>query len=165
MRKILLLILIFVLVAIVILAQFRIFAGKAPADLGVVKSHLGHTLKPPSTTQNSVSSQAEFFSKTEANVEYAKMEPFNYKGDGKAAMATLKEVINTNFKEAQLISENEAYLHYEFKSGLMKFIDDVEFLLNENENYIHFRSASRLGRKDFGKNRERMEAIRRKFSQ
>lgn len=161
--KIMLLILIATAIAIVaviiILAQVGIFTGKVPQDLGVEKNRL----KAPSATENSVSSQAEFFNKTEANVEYAKIEPFNYKGSGKAAIVTLKEVISTNFKEARLVSETETYLQYEFKSSLMKFIDDVEFLLNENENYIHFRSASRTGRKDFGKNRERMEEIRKKF--
>lgn len=153
------LILIAILTIIFLIAQLGLFSGRAPTDLGVEKNRL----RPPSKTQNSVSSQAEFFYKSDADTTYAKIEPFNYKGSGKAALTTLKEVISTNFNEAKFITENETYLRYEFKSGLMKFTDDVEFLLNENENYIHFRSASRLGQKDFGKNRERMEEIRKKF--
>ena len=39
-------------------------------------------------------------------------------------------------------------------------MDDVEFLLDEGASVIHVRSASRLGRKDFGVNRARIEAIR-----
>ena len=145
--------------AILLIAHLGLFSGPAPTDLGVEKNRL----KPPSETQNSVSSQAEFFLNSNADASYAKIDPFNYRGSGKAAFAALKEVISANFKEAKLITEKENYLHYEFKTDLIKFTDDVEFLLNENENYIHFRSASRLGRKDFGKNRERMEEIRKKF--
>jgi uncharacterized protein (DUF1499 family) len=36
----------------------------------------------------------------------------------------------------------------------------VEFLLDPAARVIHVRSASRLGRRDFGTNRERIEAIR-----
>ena len=41
----------------------------------------------------------------------------------------------------------------------MHYIDDVEFLFSDAEKVIHFRSASRIGRKDLGKNRNRMEKI------
>lgn len=157
--KILLLIIITIVAGVLILSQIGIFSAKAPINLGAENNRLS----APSNTKNSVSSQAEFFSKTDANVEYAKIPPLNYRGGGKAALAKLKELISADFKEAMLIEEKENYLRYEFKSGLMKFTDDVEFLLNEGENYIHFRSASRLGRNDFGKNRERMEEIRKKF--
>jgi uncharacterized protein (DUF1499 family) len=46
----------------------------------------------------------------------------------------------------------------------MGFVDDVEFLLDEKARVIHVRSASRLGRKDFGVNRERIEAIRARMA-
>lgn len=120
-------------------------------------------LKAPSENENSVSSQAYYFNKTQANVDYAQVEPLNYRGTGKAAIVNLKKMLGADFKEAILIEESENYLRYEFKTRLMKFTDDVEFLLNESENYIHFRSASRIGQNDFGRNRECMEEIRKKF--
>jgi uncharacterized protein (DUF1499 family) len=43
-------------------------------------------------------------------------------------------------------------------------VDDVEFVFDEGAKQIHFRSASRLGRKDFGVNRKRMEEIRAAFA-
>ena len=49
-------------------------------------------------------------------------------------------------------------------SKLLKFTDDVEFVLDEPASVIHMRSASRLGRKDLGANRTRLEAIRNKFN-
>lgn len=42
----------------------------------------------------------------------------------------------------------------------MGFVDDVEFLLDAGARVIHVRSASRLGRRDFGVNRARIEALR-----
>jgi|GEM_PF-262910 len=159
-QLILFLVLIFAVpVFIIILAQAGLFSGSAPTNLGVVNNRLQVPLKG----NNSVSSQADFFNKSEANIEYAKIEPLNYKGNGQAALILIKESISIKFKEATLISEKENYLHYEFKTSLMKLIDDVEFFLHEQENYIHFRSASRLDLNDLGRNRKRMEEIRKFF--
>ena len=141
-------------------ARFQLFSGSVPDDLGVISGRL----KAPSINENSVSSQAELFFETDANVVYAKMDPLNYKRDGRAALVKLKQLILSDFPEGRLIEEKETYLRYEFKTYIMNFTDDVEFLLNEKDNYIHFRSASRIGRKDLGKNRARMEAIRKKFA-
>ena len=60
----------------------------------------------------------------------------------------------------KLIAEDEAYLHYEFTSRLLRFVDDVEFVFDEGTKTIHFRSASRIGYGDHGANRDRMEEIR-----
>ena len=60
----------------------------------------------------------------------------------------------------KLVKEEEAYLHYEFTSLLLRFVDDVEFLLDDEMKTVHFRSASRTGHGDFGVNRRRMEDIR-----
>ena len=46
----------------------------------------------------------------------------------------------------------------------MRFVDDVEFRHDSAGQVIHVRSASRLGRRDFGVNRERIEAIRDRFT-
>jgi uncharacterized protein (DUF1499 family) len=43
-------------------------------------------------------------------------------------------------------------------------VDDGEFLLDRERSVIHLRSASRLGYSDLGKNRSRIEEIRREFS-
>ena len=147
-------------VIVFILAQLGLFSGQAPSDLGISNEKL----KAPSRTENSVSSQARFFENTDANVGYAKMPAYDYRGDAKSALSELKKVISADFPEAQLVTESENYLRYEFKTKLMKFTDDVEFLLVDSEKSIHFRSASRLGRRDLGKNRARMESIREKFS-
>jgi uncharacterized protein (DUF1499 family) len=60
----------------------------------------------------------------------------------------------------KLIEEDETYLHYEFTSLLLRFVDDVEFLFDDETKTIHFRSASRTGYGDLGVNRKRMEQVR-----
>jgi uncharacterized protein (DUF1499 family) len=45
----------------------------------------------------------------------------------------------------------------------MRFVDDVEFLLDEGKSVIHVRSASRVGHSDLGVNRKRIEAIRQRW--
>jgi len=59
-----------------------------------------------------------------------------------------------------LSRKDETYLHYEATSLLLRFVDDVEFLLDDETKTIHFRSASRTGYGDLGVNRKRMEQVR-----
>jgi uncharacterized protein (DUF1499 family) len=42
----------------------------------------------------------------------------------------------------------------------MRFVDDAEFWFDPVKGVIQARSASRLGREDFGVNRARIESIR-----
>lgn len=49
--------------------------------------------------------------------------------------------------------------HYEARSLVLRFVDDVEFFFNDAAQQVHFRSASRVGRGDFGVNRRRMQRI------
>ena len=63
-----------------------------------------------------------------------------------------------------IITKQDNYLYAEFQTKVLKFIDDVEFVLDESASVIQMRSASRLGRKDLGANRNRLEVVRRKFN-
>jgi len=85
--------------------------------------------------------------------------PYIYSKAISEAKAALKAVIAA-LPRTKLIQDEEQYLHYEFTSLLLGFIDDVEFLFDEDAKTIHFRSASRVGYGDFGVNRRRMEGIR-----
>jgi len=59
---------------------------------------------------------------------------------------------------ATVVSEKENYLYAEFRSKLLGYVDDVEFFYDGNA--IQVRSASRLGRRDFNVNRNRVEQLR-----
>jgi uncharacterized protein (DUF1499 family) len=85
--------------------------------------------------------------------------PFRYQKNTAEAQATLKRLV-LELPRVTLVEEEEAYLHFEFTSLLLRFVDDVEFLFDAPTKTVHFRSASRIGYGDFGVNRRRMEDIR-----
>src|SRR5712691_4808750 len=85
--------------------------------------------------------------------------PFRYRKSRAEAKEALKEVIRS-LPRTKLVEEDESYLHYEFTSLLLRFVDDVEFLFDDETKTIHFRSASRTGYGDLGVNRKRMEQVR-----
>jgi uncharacterized protein (DUF1499 family) len=86
--------------------------------------------------------------------------PFAYRKSRAEAKEALKAAI-VLLRRTKLVEEDEAYLHFEFTSRLLRFVDDVEFVIDDESKTIHFRSASRIGYGDHGVNRDRMEEIRR----
>ena len=78
------------------------------------------------------------------------------------AWPRLRQIIE-GLPRTRIVSADENYLHVEFTTALLRFVDDVEFLRDSERGVIHVRSASRIGHADFGANRKRMEAIREKF--
>jgi uncharacterized protein (DUF1499 family) len=108
-------------------------------------------LPPCPNSPNCVSTQA-------ADERHA-IAPFRYRKSRAEAKETMKTVIRS-LPRIKLVEEGESYLHYEFTSLLLRFVDDVEFLFDDEAKTIHFRSASRTGYGDFGVNRRRMEQVR-----
>ena len=113
-------------------------------------------LSPCPSSPNCVSTQAQ-----DAGHAIA---PFLYRKSRAEAKEALKEVIRS-LPRTKLVEENESYLHYEFTSLLLRFVDDVEFLFDDDTKTIHFRSASRTGYGDLGVNRTRMEQVRALMAQ
>lgn len=64
----------------------------------------------------------------------------------------------------RIVQQETDYLHVEFRSRILGFVDDVEFLWDEDAGQLHFRSASRVGYSDLGANRSRMERFRELFA-
>ena len=129
----------------------RLLPGKRPTDLGARDGKL----KRPPRSPNCVHSQLG--KGTQA------IEPLRYKGDPTEAMRRLQKVI-ADMPRTKVVTSEGLYMHVEFESALLGYVDDVEFLGNPQESVIHVRSASRLGHSDLGANRKRVEAIRRAFS-
>jgi uncharacterized protein (DUF1499 family) len=90
------------------------------------------------------------------------MDPIPYSGSLAESRAKLIEVLR-NYPRTRIVREEPDYLKAECRSAFFHFVDDVEFLFDDAAKRIHFRSASRLGRKDFGVNRKRMEEITAAF--
>ena len=148
--------LLLVLVAAAIAAgQTGMLHGKPPDDLGV---HAGK-LKPPSMTENSVSSQAGLYPDHPQRL-YASAPPLALRGDGPATMAKLKGVVQA-MPGAKLVKSEPDYLYAQYTTRWMKFVDDVEFWYDPEAKAIQVRSASRLGQRDMGVNRQRVEDVRK----
>lgn len=147
-----------VLAAIVlalVAAQVGLLSGQRPGDLGVKDGRL----KPPSSTRNSVSSQAALIPDHPQRT-YASIEPLPFKAGGAAAsMQTLAVVLGT-MPGGTIVEQRPEYLYAQAQTRWLKFVDDVEFWANPASGVIELRSASRLGREDFGVNRQRIEKIR-----
>ena len=60
----------------------------------------------------------------------------------------------------QIVAESANYLHAECSSAVFGFVDDLELHLRRQSGLIAVRSASRLGYRDFGVNRKRVEKLR-----
>ena len=123
------------------------FDWRRPRNLGVI----GGRLSPCRRTPNSVSSQAD-----PADKEHY-VAPIPFKGD---AIAAVRKAVES-MPRARIISADSHYLYAEFRSALLGYVDDVEF--HYDGSVIHVRSASRLGRRDFGVNRARVEELRKRI--
>ncbi|RPH81119.1 MAG: DUF1499 domain-containing protein [Nitrospiraceae bacterium] len=113
-------------------------------------------LEPCPSSPNCVSTQGQD--------EGHSISPFRYRKSRAEAKEALKEVIRS-LPRTKLVEEDASYLHYEFTSLLLRFVDNVEFLFDDDTKTIHFRSASRTGYGDLGVNRARMEQVRALVSQ
>jgi uncharacterized protein (DUF1499 family) len=121
------------------------FSGTRPDNLGVKDGRFAACKPSP----NCVSSQAD-----PADQEHY-IAPLAFAG----TMRELRRAVES-MERAAVIREEGNYLYAEYTSKLMGFVDDVELLLDEKARLVHVRSASRLGRRDFGVNRERVEKLR-----
>jgi uncharacterized protein (DUF1499 family) len=134
--------------------QAGLFRSSAPTDLGV---H-GGKLKPPSKTDNSVSSQAGLHPDHPQRLA-AQIAPLALLGDGPATIARIRSVVEA-MPGAKVVKSDADYLYAQFTTPLMKFVDDTEFWYDPTARVIQVRSASRIGEGDMGANRKRIEAVR-----
>ena len=155
------LILKWVLIALVVVVlgavgagQAGLFQSTAPNDLGVRDGKL----KPPSDTDNSVTSQAALYP-DHPQRRYSDITPLPLRGDGPATIAKIKGVVGA-MDGAKIVRSDPDYLYAQYTTRLMKFVDDVEFWYDPAARVIQVRSASRVGKGDMGVNRKRIEAVR-----
>lgn len=115
----------------------------------------GAVLRSCPDSPNCVSSQSEDPSR--------KIAPLEFSGAPEAAFAKLRQILATR-SDSRIAVSTPTYLKVEFKT-FVGFIDDGEFYLDAGKKVIECRSESRSGYWDLGKNRRRMEEIRKQFSQ
>ena len=122
----------------------------ATYDLGLKNQLLSSCPKTP----NCVSSQEKFLQNS--------IKPITFKVSLEKAKERIYQVINS-MRGTRIITKDFLYLHVEFTTDVLSFIDDVEFYFDGSKSLIHVRSASRWGYWDLGANRRRVETIRSEF--
>jgi uncharacterized protein (DUF1499 family) len=143
----------YIAIAIALILAFlvwnnHILAGSIPTNIGINNGKL--TACP--STPNCINSQVPVNNSQ-------KIAPLQFRGDTPATILKLKQTIAT-MPRTNIVKETNNYLHVEFASKLMGFVDDVEFYFDSDNKNIQVRSASRLGESDWGVNRQRIEEIR-----
>ena len=133
--------------------EHSMWYGGRPSTLGVKDGKLSG----PKQTPNSVVSDSV------AVTHPAYVAPIAFAGDPKVAMSKLTAIVKA-MEGATLVTTDAAYLCAEFKSKTMRYTDDFEARADDAASVIHVRSASRLGKRDFDVNRQRVEIIRAKFA-
>ncbi len=119
------------------------FNWRRPANLGVSNGRFAPCRRSP----NCVSSQADPADRRHY------IAPLAFKG----TIAELRKAIE-QLPLASVIRAEGNYLYAEFRTPILRFVDDVEFF--QQGEQLQVRSASRLGRRDFGANRNRVEQLR-----
>ena len=93
-------------------------SGKRPATLGSKNGKLAPVVKKP----NNVSSQAD------VNDRAHYVAPLKFTGDAAVAFQKLLKIVQSQ-PRTSVVTQDGQYLHAEFSSPLMGFVDDVEFVL------------------------------------
>jgi len=116
-------------------------------------------LRPCPESPNCVCSQT-----SEPNVADSihDIDPIRFEGDPAQAWSRLEAVLS-GLPRVATTERTGNYLRTEFTTPILRFVDDVEFLLDPANGVIHVRSCSRVGYGDLGTNRRRVEMIRDQF--
>lgn len=137
---------ILLLLAVVLLLFMRFRPRGAPPELGPVDGKLRDCPPKPNCIC------------THASDPGKRMEPIPL-GSATDPIATVRRLLEAT-EGAQVVSSTDVYLRAEFTTRLLRFVDDVEFLVDPSTRLMHYRSASRIGHSDFGTNGRRMAELR-----
>src|SRR5687767_9912829 len=88
--------------------------------------------------------------------------PLRFSDPATVAWQRLRNSV-TGLPRTTALAESESYLRVEAASAVYGFRDDLEALLDAEAGVIHLRSSSRVGLRDRGVNRRRIERVRRLF--
>ncbi|MCJ2163930.1 MULTISPECIES: DUF1499 domain-containing protein [unclassified Pseudodesulfovibrio] len=106
------------------------------------------------TVDDCVSSQTD-------DVKY-KIDPIKATGSPEIVMVDLANSVESIFG-GKVLEADGNYLRAEFKSTILRTMDDAEFFYDEQAGVIHVLSMSRGDTFDFDSNRERIEKLRTFF--
>eukprot|EP01012_Entosiphon_sulcatum_P041764 TRINITY_DN5564_c0_g1_i1.p1 TRINITY_DN5564_c0_g1~~TRINITY_DN5564_c0_g1_i1.p1 ORF type:complete len:135 (-),score=24.84 TRINITY_DN5564_c0_g1_i1:118-522(-) len=102
---------------------------------------------------------------SEASAGQHHMDPVPLRGDVATTIRAVEEILTSwsGPEKVTIVQKTDNYVHAEFTTKLMKFVDDVEFYADASRGQLHFRSGSRVGHGDWGANRKRMTLFLQRF--
>lgn len=86
------------------------------------------------------------------------MQPISWQKEDTDPKEITLEVLKSQPRTTIEVSKDN-FIHAVCSTRFLKFKDDVYFYFDAENKQIHFKSQSRVGYSDFGKNRSRMEKI------
>ncbi len=134
------------------LAALLLLAGCHSAPRGIAAP--GVALRPCPPTPNCVATGA-------ADARHA-MPPLPFADTPAGAQARARAALLAE-PRTRIAAEAPGYLRAEARSRLLRFVDDVEVVVDDGARVVRFRSASRVGRSDLGVNRARMARFSERF--
>ena len=147
---ILVVVVLMVLLAIRLLTLGRTSRGM-PANAGLIDGKL----RPCESAGNCVISTT--------NDERSSIPHLKVPGTPQERAKILKNAINRT--EGVVVTQSDVYIHAEYTSKRMGYVDDLELLIDPNSDRVDVRSASRVGKSDLGANRARVEQLRSNLGQ
>ncbi len=141
---------IFLTLALLFWLGILLMPSSRPENLGVVKGNLRGCPDSP----NCVSTAAVDVSHHAPGIAFT--------GSVADARNRLFQIMS-QMPRTTLVTEDQNYLHFECRSRLFRFVDDLEFLIDPDARVIQVRSASRVGYSDLGVNRARVNQVRTAF--
>lgn len=140
---------------ILLLSSLMGCAGQIPSDLGMIN---GSELRPCPDKPNCVQTYDPL------DTSHFQLPLTAKQNDNETRLAITSAINETGGK---IISVNSLkpmgyYLHAEYQSDWLRFVDDVEVVIKDE--LIHIRSASRLGHSDLGVNAERFDTIKAAYA-
>lgn len=127
-------------------------AGCRPAPRSLAAP--GEALRPCPSTPNCVSTEAADARHALPALPFADAPA---EAQARARAALLAE------PRTRIVAEAPGYLRAEGRSRLLRFVDDVEVVVDADDRVVRFRSASRVGRSDLDVNRARMLRFSERF--
>ncbi|MEX0744637.1 MAG: DUF1499 domain-containing protein [Phycisphaeraceae bacterium] len=76
------------------------------------------------------------------------------------ALAAILNELRT-WRRTVIVDDGPRHVHAVCRSPVFQFADDLELVIDEAQRQVHLRSASRVGRYDFGVNRRRVRRLTR----
>ncbi|MDN2663880.1 DUF1499 domain-containing protein [Psychromonas sp. 14N.309.X.WAT.B.A12] len=142
--------LLYILIAIAVIIVIAFFVlgmlSKKGQALGLKEWHLQACI----STENCVISEV-------IDNHPATIESLTFSQEKPVFMDKLKTAIEA--MGGEIVTSDSSYIASTFTSGVFGFVDDVEFRITDDQQ-LHFRSSSRVGRKDFGANKKRIEQLK-----